>query len=89
MQHKGLKIVVLFLITAVMAGVNFILINVYRLIESYTGNESSENDNMIMYGMLTLICSIPSFLFMVCMVIEDDEQKIYDGEAWEVPVYSN
>ena len=88
MQHKGLKIVVLFLITAVMAGVNFILINVDKLLDEYMGSESEE-DNVMIYGMITLICSIPSFLFMVCMVIEDDEQKIYDGEAWEVPVYSN
>lgn len=88
MQHKGLKIVVLFLITAVMAGVNFILINVDKLLDEYMGSESEE-DNVMIYGMITLICSIPSFLFMVCMVIEDDEQKIYDGEAWEVPAYSN
>lgn len=71
-----------------MAGVNFILINVDKLLDEYMGSESEE-DNVMIYGMITLICSIPSFLFMVCMVIEDDEQKIYDGEAWEVPVYSN
>lgn len=88
MQHKGLKIIALFLITAIMAGVNFILINVDKLLDEYMGSESEE-DNVMIYGMITLICSIPSFLFMVCMVIEDDEQKIYDGEAWEVPVYSN
>lgn len=87
MQHKGLKIIALFLITAIMAGVNFILINVDKLLDSYTG--SDESDDLIIYGMLTLICGIPSFLFIVCIMIENDEQKIYDGEAWEVPVYSN
>lgn len=75
---KVLKAAAFFVITAVMAGINFIAINVTKLL----GGDNSDDDIEI-YAMLMLICSIPSFLFIICVIIDNDEKKII------MPVYSN